>query len=637
MPEAIRVTFHNSRTNKRGKAHNPNHNDRNFDISKAPHIDPDRQHLNLFWTRYMIEPFRRGDGNPQDKRYGFVAAEAAFYKEQFSAFLEARNANRRRSRNRTQTMDEYRKARQSCPEETLFYLGGRKNFADPKDITNIMQDFIAWHEEKYPAVHFLDWSLHQDERGAPHIHLRKVWVAHDEAGRPFVGQEAALMQMGVKPSSGKETPDPKQPAKTIEKARFNNRKKTYTADCLRKLQELARDYDYTIEDMPREKSKAGRDLDEYIADEKAQEAREAEQRAHEAEERAKVAAREEKRATAAVELLTRQQHDRLEKLEEAFSKLDATRWTAALKAVDDALKGFSLKPSTAEAKTNAKAAREAVDSIADTLELLRAFATSAGETTEQAAAYASMQRRLTRTRNAIAREEKRQRDLTDQNARLDEEAASKQAQQAQRWQAFLEKMSRTLDEAKERQQKEADEKENERERNFRQRVDDAVKRELKAYSDDLERMEQQAERLEEQAQTLKAEIADLEKRKTEAETVTTAQEKKAEDATALAEAADEVKKEAQEELSKVRQSLAAAKAEKPSESLLASFRAFHQEHGSDALCDATKAMQEEAARLTHTEWSSDEEASLAQELYNAAHPQNYRGDKNNDNSKSYHW
>ncbi|MBR5950563.1 MAG: hypothetical protein IKZ87_03925, partial [Actinomycetaceae bacterium] len=455
--KSIRVTMHNGRTNSKGKAYNPNHNDRNFTVSDAPHIDKERLEHNIYWTCYSEKPFTgKEKGQPDDPRYGFIACETTFYEENFRVFLEARNRKRKESRHykEVQTMDDYRGKRTSCPEETLFYLGGRNNFADPKFIAAIMQDFIKWHERKFPSVRFLNWALHQDERGAPHIHLRKVWTAYDEEGRLFVGQEAALMQMGIEASKGKKTKT--KEGKEVEKARYNNRKVTYTAETRAKLQELARQYGYTIEDNPRPKSEAGRSLNEYIASEEQKKAREAEQRAAQA-------AKDERHATAAVVLLTQQQQERLQAISEKLDKLDATGWTAALDTLDGALKGFTLKPSTKEARTDAAAARAALEGIADTVEKLRAFCVTSGETTEQAAAYASLQRRLTRTRNAISREEKRQRDLTDENGSLATKAANERAEQ---WTVFIQEMQATLARAKE----EADAKEKERAEEHRRKL-----------------------------------------------------------------------------------------------------------------------------------------------------------------------
>ena len=437
--KAIRVTAHHSRQG------NPDHNDRNFDISQAENIDPARCHENLYWTCYCFEPFHHHERAKSDDDFihRFSSSEKMFYQENFADFLEARNEKRRKQRNDPTTMEDYWQSRNSKPEETLYYLGDMNGHAKKEDIQAILGEFFEWHERRFPLARFLNWSLHCDEIGAPHVHLRKVWTAHDKEGRLYVGQDASLREMGVEPSG------------TGKKARYNNRKITYTREALEKLQEIAAAHGYTVELQPREKSKSGRSRDEYIAEKKQEEAAAAEAAAKEAEAKAATARAAERHATAAVVALTRQQQERLQSVSNALDSLDATKWTAALKALDEALKGFSMKPSTNQARVDAKAAREAVEGIAETLEALRAFVTNAGETNEQAAAYAAMQRRLTRTRNAVARAEKKLKETKEASERL---AAQAEADRAERWQNFLQEMQRTLEEACARQQAEIDER-----------------------------------------------------------------------------------------------------------------------------------------------------------------------------------
>ena len=74
----MRATIHNGRTSHLG-AFTPKHNDRNFNISHAEHIDPERVKDNRYWN---------WTGNPETT---FEAAEIAFYEKHISAHLEAQN------------------------------------------------------------------------------------------------------------------------------------------------------------------------------------------------------------------------------------------------------------------------------------------------------------------------------------------------------------------------------------------------------------------------------------------------------------------------------------------------------------------------------------------------------------------
>lgn len=99
----MRATIHNGRSGKNG-TYNPRHNDRNFDIGNAEHIDPERVNLNHYWN-YL-----------EDNSLTFEQAERAFYEEHCSKHLDAVNQRYREQRHpeRVRSMDEYRTARQSC-------------------------------------------------------------------------------------------------------------------------------------------------------------------------------------------------------------------------------------------------------------------------------------------------------------------------------------------------------------------------------------------------------------------------------------------------------------------------------------------------------------------------------------------
>ena len=62
-----------------------------------------------------------------------------------------------------------------------------------------------------PNVKFLDLALHMDEGGAPHVHVRKVWVALDKDGEMYVSQRKALEDMRIQ----RPNPDKKN-------SRYNN-------------------------------------------------------------------------------------------------------------------------------------------------------------------------------------------------------------------------------------------------------------------------------------------------------------------------------------------------------------------------------------------------------------------------------
>ena len=96
----MRMTIHNGRAGKNG-VYSPKHNDRQFDISSAEHIDPERMPGNIYW-------------NWTGENVSFEDAEKAFYEEHCREYLDAVNRRHKEQRHpeRVRDMDAYRTARQ---------------------------------------------------------------------------------------------------------------------------------------------------------------------------------------------------------------------------------------------------------------------------------------------------------------------------------------------------------------------------------------------------------------------------------------------------------------------------------------------------------------------------------------------
>lgn len=252
----MRATIHNGRTSRLG-AFTPKHNDRNFNINHAEHIDPERVKNNRYWNWI---------GNPETT---FEAAEIAFYEKHISAHLEAQNARYRAQRHaeRAKTMDEYRKSPQTCPEEVILQIGKLGDTIPADMMARIIQEQINWEQKQFPGVRVLDVALHMDEQGAPHIHERRAWVYTDKDGNTAISQNKSLEQMGV------ELPNPDRP-----RSRFNNRKQTFSRMCREHLLQICREHGLEIEEIPQEKSKSGRTLEDYQASEAEKRAADAERR-----------------------------------------------------------------------------------------------------------------------------------------------------------------------------------------------------------------------------------------------------------------------------------------------------------------------------------------------------------------------
>lgn len=252
----MRATIHNGRTGKDG-AYNTKHNDRQFDIRNAEHIDPERVKNNRYWN---------WTGNPETT---FEAAEQAFYEKHIRKHLDAQNARYKTQRHaeRAKTMDEYRKNPQTCPEEVILQIGKLGDTIPADMMARIIQEQINWEQKTFPGVRVLDVALHMDEQGAPHIHERRAWVYTDTDGNSAISQNKSLEQMGV------ELPNPDRP-----RGRFNNRKQTFSKRCREHLLQICREHGLEIEEIPQEKSKSGRTMEDYKASEAEKRAAEADRR-----------------------------------------------------------------------------------------------------------------------------------------------------------------------------------------------------------------------------------------------------------------------------------------------------------------------------------------------------------------------
>lgn len=251
----MRATIHNGRTSNLG-AFTPKHNDRNFNINHAEHINPERVKLNRYW-------------NWTGKEITFEDAERSFYEKHIRQHLDAQNARYRAQRHaeRVKSMDEYRRSPQTCPEEVILQIGKLGDTIPADMMARIIQEQINWEQQTFPGVRVLDVALHMDEQGAPHIHERRAWVYTDKDGNSAISQNKSLEQMGV------ELPNPDRP-----RGRFNNRKQTFSKRCREHLLQVCREHGLEIEEIPQEKSKSGRTLEDYQAGEAEKRAADAERR-----------------------------------------------------------------------------------------------------------------------------------------------------------------------------------------------------------------------------------------------------------------------------------------------------------------------------------------------------------------------
>lgn len=245
MTESMRITTNHGR-HTRGRAYSPRHNDRQFNLKNSTHIDPARTSNNWEWQ--WLENY--------GQQCSFEDAEREYYARHISDHLQAvnRRYEAQRHAERVKTIDEYRRAPQSCPEETIFCIGNRDNHPTPSELLAAYLELQHWQQTQFPQLHVLDYAMHLDEQGAPHVHERHVWTYTDAGGHLAIGQARALQQMGI------QRPHPEQP-----RSRYNNEKMTYTQAVRERFAEICRQRGLEIETTPRERSQSGLTLIEYQA------------------------------------------------------------------------------------------------------------------------------------------------------------------------------------------------------------------------------------------------------------------------------------------------------------------------------------------------------------------------------------
>lgn len=220
----MRTTQHSSR--EWGLAR---HNDRDFDITHADHIDPGKQKENSYLNVY------------RDKNMTFQEAELKFYTEAFADLLQDMNARAVAARHaeRCKTPADLLKSKKTAPEEVIYQIGNKDDTVDPNQLIAVYNEFNAWHREKFGHhIKRLDVALHLDEQ-TPHVHVRQVWTYRHPAGYLAIGQEKALKQLGY------QLPEP-----GAKESRINNRKIVYTRECREKWNEICREKGIEVETEP---------------------------------------------------------------------------------------------------------------------------------------------------------------------------------------------------------------------------------------------------------------------------------------------------------------------------------------------------------------------------------------------------
>lgn len=211
------------------------HNDRNFDVTHAEHIHSAKTQENVYWD--WLNGMRTGERSADVP--SFEEVERIFYERHYSDYVAGqctRNAQRRHTE-RNRTVEQIRRDKRTCPEETIFQFGKEGIGATPEQLLDIFTAFKQQFEERYGKhVHMLDWAMHCDETTV-HIQERHCFDYVNKYGEVEPKQEKALALMGIP------LPQPDKPP-----GRYNNRKITFDAMNRLMLIEIAKACGLDIEE-----------------------------------------------------------------------------------------------------------------------------------------------------------------------------------------------------------------------------------------------------------------------------------------------------------------------------------------------------------------------------------------------------
>lgn len=207
----MKATIRNGRATASGQVYNANHNTRAETRAQERHIEHQRteQNINLQFTN---------DGRVV--RCGSFDAKAFELERYEYLYGEGQRAKNDRYTQdghpeRCKSVADVYASRRTAPLETILQLGSRDTDIDPQErreklmkaaaelITNMQK---RWGEN----IHFLTFSLHMDESGADHIHVRYTFSSLDRFHFRVPNQAQAFEAMGI------QRPDP-----TAKEGKYN--------------------------------------------------------------------------------------------------------------------------------------------------------------------------------------------------------------------------------------------------------------------------------------------------------------------------------------------------------------------------------------------------------------------------------
>lgn len=227
------------------------HNSRTGFKEQPEHVDSTKSKFNWYWNCLTgVVP-----------EIDYAEMEEEYYEKRFRLSLDNQNGRYKAARQykNCKTMKQFMNSPRYKPEEQIIQVGSMDNTITKEQLLEIYQDYYEWHTKEYPEIKFLNATLHVDETGAPHFHVRRVWEVTN-------GDEVDICQADVLAKYGFERPNLNKP-----QGRKNNPKIAYTKKVREKLLEICLQHGIDVEVEVKDADAKHLHPDEYKAKMKAEE------------------------------------------------------------------------------------------------------------------------------------------------------------------------------------------------------------------------------------------------------------------------------------------------------------------------------------------------------------------------------
>lgn len=241
----MRASGHNGRTSQKGTPFKASHNDRDFDTTKASHIDSDKTKDNV-----IIKTFEA------DKDMTLEEYEKYMYQVYFKDGQEAKNARYKAQGHaeKMKSVEELYTDKRKCPEERIVQLGKGKE-VDRDKFEEVAKDYVRAFNKKWGSnIKIMDISFHYDE-SAWHAHIRRFYMTEDKDGNLIPSEAGALRELGIE-----------RPNLEAKEGRYNNAKISFTEMDRALFLEVCQEHGIEVETEPihgqKRKSKIEHEIEE---------------------------------------------------------------------------------------------------------------------------------------------------------------------------------------------------------------------------------------------------------------------------------------------------------------------------------------------------------------------------------------